>query len=619
MNSPVQSVINEFKEKYGEFAPKLIETLLNYINNGWNLTKAVNQALIDVGLNDFLTENIEMAIEKSASIGAGVKSISLLKSLESEWDGSGMKLSEKLHGTQKQMRHNIISTVQAQIALNKHANQTAMKLYDGYNTSDNIIRKQELPKYINDLATFARRSDLPGLSKLCRQTRRKVNRLAQNGAPTKALKVAYSQLIDAVEKHSEKALENAVKVAVEEKSRYTAERIARTESARAWLDGYLKKYGDNERVVAHKWKLSSRHPVFDICDMYAKADMYGLGKGIFPKDKIPNLPVHPHCLCHLAPVYKSELKGKTQKDNIKEAGNKWLKSLPKQEQYKVLGLDGLKAWQNGADWRNYARHYSTDYAKTRLKDVFLNDDINYMAGRFKPKYGKEADINIPGTKTFIPIKKVTNSNFNLWAEKSETGRSMPVKICEKILNQIQPDLPEILEIPQIIIVDFDKYSINSSAIGGHDPKTGNIFINAKYRSEKSITDYLAKNKGFFASTDITAPYLHELGHQYYHTIIQIIADKISIEKGKKIDYTYARDILEEPIKEYIRNHSNMEYTLLEKNISSYAYDSYMENKNLNEAFAEFFSIKNNANDNVLIDFMRKTIEQVLKKYEITRS
>ena len=100
MNSPVQSVINEFTEKYGEFAPKLIETLLNYINNGWNLTKAVNQALIDVGLNDFLTENIEMAIEKSASIGAGVKSISLLKSLESEWDGSGMKLSEKLHGTQ---------------------------------------------------------------------------------------------------------------------------------------------------------------------------------------------------------------------------------------------------------------------------------------------------------------------------------------------------------------------------------------------------------------------------------------------------------------------------------------------------------------------------------------
>ena len=74
-------------------------------------------------------------------------------------------------------------------------------------------------------------------------------------------------------------------------------------------------------------------------------------------------------------------------------GDEWLKTLPKQEQYKVLGLDGLKAWQNGADWRNYARHYSTDYAKTRLKDVSLsNDDMNYMAGRFKPKYGKPMSI-----------------------------------------------------------------------------------------------------------------------------------------------------------------------------------------------------------------------------------
>ena len=415
MNSPVQNVIEEFTTKYGELAPKLIETLLGYINDGWNLTKAVNQALVDVGLNDFLTENIEMAIEKSASIGAGVKSISLLKSLESEWDGSGMKLSEKLHGTQKQMRHNIISTVQAQIALNKHANQTAMKLYDGYNTSDNIIRKQELPKYINDLATFARRSDLPGLSKLCRQTRRKVNRLAQNGAPTKALKAAYSQLIDAVEKHSEKALENAVKVAVEEKTRYTAERIARTESARAWLDGYLKKYENNERVTAHKWKLSSRHPVFDICDMYAKADMYGLGKGVFPKDKIPNLPVHPHCLCHLAPVYTSELKGKQQKENIKEAGDKWLKTLPKQEQYKVLGLNGLKAWQNGADWRNYARNYSTDYAKTRLKDLNIkpeNDIIKEKIEELAKKYKIRGVVNINPKPINISNFKFRDTHIN---------------------------------------------------------------------------------------------------------------------------------------------------------------------------------------------------------------
>ena len=40
-------------------------------------------------------------------------------------------------------------------------------------------------------------------------------------------------------------------------------------------------------IVAVKFKLSSRHPVLDICDMYAKVDMYGLGASIYPKDKLP--------------------------------------------------------------------------------------------------------------------------------------------------------------------------------------------------------------------------------------------------------------------------------------------------------------------------------------------
>ena len=136
--------------------------------------------------------------------------------------------------------------------------------------------------------------------------------------------------------------------------------------------------------------------------MYAKADMYGLGKGVFPKDKIPNLPVHPHCLCHLAPVYLSELKGKKQKENIKEAGDKWLKTLPKQEQYKVLGLDGLKAWQNGADWRNYARNYSTDYAKTRLKDLNIKPENDII--KIDSNWENIQEWKITNTGRIIPTK-----------------------------------------------------------------------------------------------------------------------------------------------------------------------------------------------------------------------
>ena len=73
----------------------------------------------------------------------------------------------------------------------------------------------------------------------------------------------------------EKQIARAVEVAINEKSRYVAERITRTEMARAWADGFWAKVQDDDDVVAVKFKLSSRHPVFDICDMYAKADMFG--------------------------------------------------------------------------------------------------------------------------------------------------------------------------------------------------------------------------------------------------------------------------------------------------------------------------------------------------------
>lgn len=146
---------------------------------------------------------------------------------------------------------------------------------------------QDLPKYLQKVRE-ATGNDLQTLAEQ-RQAIDKINRLAKNGAPNKALQAAYNKLLEAVQKGNEKAIEKAVEVAVNEKSRYVAERITRTEMARAWADGFIAKMQKDADIVAVKFKLSSRHPVFDICDMYAKADMYGLGAGIYPKDKLPRL------------------------------------------------------------------------------------------------------------------------------------------------------------------------------------------------------------------------------------------------------------------------------------------------------------------------------------------
>lgn len=41
-----------------------------------------------------------------------------------------------------------------------------------------------------------------------------------------------------------------------------------------------------------------------------------------------------------------------QRDQVGAAGDKWLNSLPESRRVQVLGRKGLKAWEDGKDWRN---------------------------------------------------------------------------------------------------------------------------------------------------------------------------------------------------------------------------------------------------------------------------
>lgn len=256
-----------------------------------------------------------------------------------------------------------------------------------------------------------------------------------------------------------------------------------------------------------------------------------------------------------------------------------------------------------------------DYYKVYIKKSMSYEDwekannINYMSNSFRPTFGKISDVKVTGLKDNISIKKVENSEFNLWTDLSETKRSMPIKICEKVLKQIKPTLPKILDIPQIVLVDFEKYNFNKMAIGGHDPNTGIIYINTKYRSEKAILTYLSKNKGFFASTDITSPYLHELGHRYYQVVIEKIAE------NKEISYNRAKELIEEPINKYILNISKIGYESIDMYISSYAYTKYIHN-NREELFAETFTLWNNIDENNLL---ANYIKKVLNDNEISKS
>ena len=373
MASPIQKILQEASFAYMNKAQIVIRLAISYIvEDHMNAEEAVDKSLQESQMDLFWESAVEAAIAKAFAKGAGIAVIPLLPELREAWDPSGMKLSEKLHGTQKEIRQAIISTIQQQQKLGKHAMQAARALYDGYNSGVHVIRKQELPKYMQDIVNFVRRSEFPdddcyALMRLVRRAQRQTERLGSHGAPNRALRAAYKRLLQAIEDNNTKAIENAVKTAVEEKSRYVAERIARTEAARAWADGFHSKYDGDTEVVAYRWQLSSRHPHYDICDMYAHANLWGLGPGIFPKDKTPTLPVHPHCLCHLSLVYVTELDGKKEKDNIKAGGDRYLKQQSHSKRCQLMGIAGTRAWEKEkADWRQYMRNWSNDTVSGRF-------------------------------------------------------------------------------------------------------------------------------------------------------------------------------------------------------------------------------------------------------------
>ena len=343
--------------------------------------------------------------------------------------------------------HNMIAdTVRQQMRRNAAWTNAARALYDGYEQGGDVVRAQDLPQYIKQVrkATLGDRKAI--------QTQKKalgnIVRLGRNGAPNKALRASYVQLVKAVQEGTEEQLEKAIQVAVNEKSRYVAERIVRTEMARAYADGFLRKAMDDEDVVAIRFKLGTRHPKFDICDLYAGADLYGLGKGVYPKNSVPKIPVHPHCLCRYVEIFIGEINMKEQDERVQAGGNEWLKNLSEARRKEVLGIKGAAAWEHGEDWRSYMRSYVDFRApESRLgnintKDVFpdvrvgeykylgvcpkerIMDTLKFYENIFLPSEHENAIIIAKDGRTFYVKGREANVNINVLSDDVLQGAYM---------------------------------------------------------------------------------------------------------------------------------------------------------------------------------------------------
>lgn len=146
----LQRQLAAFSKAYGEKGKAITERIQQLMDAGMTVTKAVQQVFQEYDVADWLDANVSQAIVSTAQDALGAElagalsSAELLKALSTPWDGSGMTLSQKLHGAESDMRQAIVETVKRQIRRNNTVQKTAQALYDGYGYG-HVTGTQELP------------------------------------------------------------------------------------------------------------------------------------------------------------------------------------------------------------------------------------------------------------------------------------------------------------------------------------------------------------------------------------------------------------------------------------------------------------------------------------------
>lgn len=346
------------------------------LDKGYTPKQAVDMAYLEYPIMKTLQDEVKKLLHRMAEQGyGGVLAASVIsKGFEMVWAPDKLTLSDRTTKGAKAVRDMVASVLHQQMLKNANYKANALALFDGYGYGG-IIPEQDIPDFMRKLIKLSNglNYDKQKYRNAMRQVERYIRQLNTQG-----MKYAYNKVLQAIESRNNEALFKAVHVATQERTRYFAERIARTERARAYIDGFLAKWQNDEDCVAYQWKLSTAHPTHDICDLYANADLYGLGKGIYPKDKVPTIPVHPHCMCRLKPIFKGQVPDEPS-ERIEEGGREYINTLTQRQKELLLGVKGSQLVKEGkAVWMDKARGFNRTILNGRImphKVIELNNIV----------------------------------------------------------------------------------------------------------------------------------------------------------------------------------------------------------------------------------------------------
>jgi len=220
------------------------------------------------------------------------------------------------------------------------ARALALQLFEGYGFRAPDAEPLQLNPSNPALPKYMREALLAD-SGLQGQMTRAFAKLQADGLKSEALRAAYNQVLEALDKVEKGAgqdlLDKRLKTAFFERMRYFANRIAQTEIHKAYMKREAQLLMDDEEVEFVQIRRNPKSDSVCICALYAGRDKYGLGKGVYPKRLAPVPGFHPHCKCVISP--RLDLTGRTAKPENPEADRYFLHSLGQPMAARVVGSE----------------------------------------------------------------------------------------------------------------------------------------------------------------------------------------------------------------------------------------------------------------------------------------
>lgn len=326
----LNSAIDDFDHQYAKLSNELINQVKVNVDQGQTFESALDSAIVQTGYNQKL---VNLAYS-GYQVGLVANSYDIIDDpLLKGWYEAFKSPYDKLTISKRIAKNNIKlkASLKESLAKADTWQETAL----GLRKTGDVSGK--LPKYIKKVNSLYKKTnptktEIRQLKSALKAAQKNIDKLAANGAPNTALKKAYQNIINIASGKSKGDYEKGILRAIKNKAKYNAERISRTEIARANSAATKQRLLDDDDIIAVQYVLNSRHKIVDQCDYFAKANIYGIGNGKQPRSMGVRTPWHSNCFCGTRFIYRGDV-GPLNKDKGIDWLNKNSSGTTQKERY----------------------------------------------------------------------------------------------------------------------------------------------------------------------------------------------------------------------------------------------------------------------------------------------